>query len=384
MCYDEGTLMAHIDGEGSIVERRQLAAHLAECPACAASAQQLAADRESVERTMRALDPLADVVPLRPGDETVAARPAGQSGTLLPVRPGGGISRRWRLAAGLAAALLVVGSLGFAPVRHAAASILQIFRVQKVQTVSLSKYDLQNIEASLSGGSGHVSLSSFGDAWLSGGDSGSNEVSASVAQAAVDFPIKLPKGQSAKPTLLLEQARSYRFKLHVSAINSALQSWGSDHLLPASLEGKEFSLKVPTILVAGYSRPNGDTKFLVGQARSPELTVPDGVDAAQLRDVLVNLPFLPQRVRDQLASITDWQSTLFIPAVGGTAHDVKIDGVPAVVYNPKGAGSEMPSGYGPLGDSTAVIWSDGGVVRGVGGDISESAAIGLAKSTMRQ
>ena len=383
MCYDEGSLMAHIDGEGTIDERRQLAAHLAECPACAATAQQLAQDREFAERTMRALDPLAEVVPLHPGGETTGARPAGQSGAPLPSRPGRGISRRWRIAAGLAAALLVVGSLGFAPVRHAAASILQIFRVQKVESVSLSQSDLNNIQSSLMSAKGHVSLRDFGDAWLSGGDSGSNEVSASVAQAALDFPVKLPKNQSLKPALLLQQARSYRFKLHVPAINSALQNWGSDHLLPASLDGKEFSLNVPTILVAEYSKPAGETSFFVGQARSPELSVPDGVDVAQLRDVLVNLPFLPQPVREQLASTADWQSTLLIPAVDGTARDVSINGVPAVLYDPKRAGSERPS-YGLLGDSTAVIWSDGGVVRGVGGDMSESKAIGLAKSTMQQ
>jgi hypothetical protein len=381
MCYDEGSLMAHIDGEGTIDERRRLAAHLAECPACAATAQQLAADREFTERTMHDLDPLAEVVPLHPGGETVAARPAGQSGAPLPTRPGGSISRRWRLAVGLAAAVLVFGSLGFAPVRHAAANILQIFRVQKVETVALSKTDLDSIGMSLEGGKGHVSLRDFGDAWLSGGDSGSTEVSASAAQAALDFPIKLPKNQSLKATLLLEQARSYRFKLHVPAINSALQNWGSDHLLPASLDGKEFSLTVPAVLVADYSQSTGETSFFVGQARSPELTVPDGVDVAQLRDVLVNLPFLPQHVRDQLASISDWQSTLVIPAVGGTARDVMIDGVPAVLYNPKGAQSGI---YSLLGDSTAVVWSDGGVVRGVGGDMSEAAAIGLAKSTMQQ
>ena len=48
-------------------------------------------------------------------------------------------------------------------------------------------------------------------------------------------------------------------------------------------------------LASPQGQPDG---IYVGQAHSPELVVPDGVDAASLRDVLLNLPFLPQSVRD--------------------------------------------------------------------------------------
>ena len=107
------------------------------------------------------------------------------------------------------------------------------------------------------------------------------------------------------------------------------------------------------------------------------------MDAAQLRDVLLNLPFLPQNVRDQLAAVQDWQSTLIIPNVDGTAHDITIDGVTAVVISPKSAARDARGKLGPLPESTTVIWNDNGVVRAVGGPIDEETAIALAKSTMR-
>jgi hypothetical protein len=390
MCYDEGTLMSHLDGEGSAEKRAEIAAHLAACPECATSAEQLAADREFASRVLDELEPAAEIVPLPVGTASPAARVAGHASVASrPDLPRVSAGRTWRIAAGIAAAALIFGSFGLAPVRHAAASLLQVFRVQKVQTVTISEADLQNIETSLADGKGHVNLESFGDVWIDGGGAEAKTVTASAAQSALDFPVRLPKSQASKPTLTLTAAQTYRFKLHVAAINEALQSYGSDRLLPAALDGKEFSVKIPAILVAEYpapvgvtNLPNGPADVYVGQARSPELVVPDGVDPSQLRDVLVNLPFLPQSVRDQLASVNDWQSTLLIPNIDGTAHDVTINGVPAVVISPKSAVRDARAKLGPLPDSTAVIWNDNGVVRGVGGPISETAAIDLAKSTM--
>jgi hypothetical protein len=129
-----------------------------------------------------------------------------------------------------------------------------------------------------------------------------------------------------------------------------------------------------------YAR--GNVEF-VGQTRSPQLVVPDGVDAAQLRDVLVNLPFLPQNVRDQLATVDDWQSTLLIPSVDGSARDITIGGTPAVLVSPKSAARDLRAKVGPLPDNATVLWNDKGVVRAVGGSITEEKAIALAKSTMK-
>ena len=393
MCYDEGTLMSYLDGEGPAEQRAEITAHLAACPTCSAAAEQLAADREFAASALDTLEPAATVVPL-PLAATLAAptptaRAAGRSAARQPEPARSSAARTWRIAAGIAAAALIFGSFGLAPVRHAAANLLQVFRVQKVQTVAISEADLANIESSLARGKGHVNLEAFGDVWIDGGGAKAKTVTASAAQSALDFPVRLPKGQASEPTLTLAAAQTYRFKLHVTAINEALQSYGSDRLLPEGLDGKEFSVKVPAILIAEYpapaevtNLPHNPHQVYVGQARSPELVVPDGVDSAQLRDVLVNLPFLPQSVRDQLASVNDWQSTLLIPNIDGTAHDVIINGSPAVVISPKSAARDARAKLGPLPDSTAVIWNEDGVVRAVGGPISETAAIDLAKSMM--
>jgi hypothetical protein len=382
MCYEEGRMLAYLDGEVSAEERAEIAAHVGACEGCAGTLERLASDRSVAADALGKLQSAGTVVPM----PVPAARPRGPVGS----RP----AARWPQVAAAAAAVLLLGSFALAPVRGAAASLLQVLRVQKVQTVTLSQTDLQSIASALKTG-GHVDLKSFGEAWIDGAASTATTVTLEQAQAAVDFPVKLPTTLSSQPVLLLQEAQEYKFKLHVAAINEALTSYGSDRTLPASLDNQVFSVQIPPIVVARYPAPAGvDTAGLeerlngvyVGQARSPGLVVPDGVDPAELRAVLLNLPFIPQKVRDQIASVQNWQSTLLIPNVDGSAHDVTINGVSAVVITPDGAARDARkkiAGLPPIGDNTTVIWNDSGVIRAVGGSINEETATGLANSMVK-
>ncbi len=380
MCYDEGRLMAYLDHEVTAEERAKIASHVAECGECAVVLERLATDSALAAAALGTLQPTAEVVPL----------PTPLEGRRVSARASaGGI--RWTQVAAVAAVALVLSSFGLRPVRTAAANLLQVFRMQKVQTVTLSEADLQSIGTALKAG-GHVDLKSFGEAWIVGGSSAATTVTLSQAQATVGFPVKLPSNAPAEPVIMLQQGRTYKFKLHVAAINEALTSYGSERTLPSALDNKEFSINVPPIVIARYPVPAGTNTagwpsksrgLYVGQARSPEIVVPDGVDAAQLRDVLLNLPFIPASVRNQIAAVQNWQSTLIIPNVDGTAHDVTIDGVPAVVITPKSAARDTRAKFGPLPDSTSVIWNDNGVIRAIGGPINEEAAISLAKTMVK-
>jgi hypothetical protein len=377
MCFDEGKLLAYLDDELTAEERTAIEEHLATCERCAASVRGLNADRAFAERTLERLQPSAEVVELPP-----------------LVRPAPAFA--WGRIAAAAAAVLVLGSFAFAPVRTAAADLLRVFRVQKVQTISLSQDDLQQIGKTLQTGSGHIDLKSLGDAWVEGGPRDTKQVSLAEAQSAVDFPVKLPTGLG-EPQLQLQPGQTVRFKLHVDAVNEALRYYGSDRTLPSSVDGKVFEVQVPPILTARYGdavgkRTVGPEKghafadgVFVGQARSPQLTVPDGVDAAQLREVLLNLPFIPQNVRDQLAAVDDWQSTLLVPNVGGSAQDVTIDGIPAVVMSPDGAIRSARAKVGtPLPENvTTVIWNQDGVIRAIAGSIDETRATALARTCMK-
>ncbi len=375
MHYDDGQLIAYSDAEVSTEERAAIEAHLAQCADCSARLARADSDRDFAAVALRQLEPLGDVVALPTRTAHPGSRPARHV--------------RWGAIVAAAAAVLLVVSMAFTPIRGVAADLLKVFRVQNVQTIDLTQADMQNITTALERGEGHIDLKSMGEVWIDGAGGEPKPVTLAEAKAAVDFPIKLPSAIAADQKLTLRKAQTYRFKLNVDAINQALAYYGSERTLPESVDGKVFSVQVPAILLAEYSdsslvSPNPDIpqQISVGQARSPQLVVPDGVDAAELRSVLLSLPFVPQTVRDQLAAMTDWESTLVIPNVGGTSRSIDLDGVDAVVVSPKGAFAQGRNG-GELAITSTVIWNDNGVVRAVGGPINEETAIKLAKSTMR-
>ena len=180
---------------------------------------------------------------------------------------------------------------------------------------------------------------------------------------------------------MLVPETTWRFKLDVAGFNGMLESFGSTHPLPQELDGEVFVVNIPAALTADYSGPDaiGEGGYLVvGQTRSPELIVPDGVDPAELRDVILNLPLLPENLRSQLAAIEDWRSTLIIPNVDGQATEVEIAGKSAVVLSDPVDGED-----GQQFADSGVIWNDEGVVRAVGGTMTREEALSLAESMIR-
>jgi hypothetical protein len=390
MCYDDGQLTQFLDGECSPEERAEIEEHVRSCGTCGSAAERLRADALAVAPALELLMAASAESGAESVSENAVALPMPQkSGRLNP----GAV----RVAAAVAV-LLLAGSFAFAPVRSMAANALRIFRVSKVQTISLSAQDVEQIGAELQKGSGHISLKDLGDVWIDGGGSQAKVVTLAQAQKAVDFPVKLPTGMKGEPTLMLQPAQTYKFKLNVTKLNQLLDNYGSDRKFSQDLDGKVFEIKIPAVLMADYAgaavaktnpAPGSDDvepavatgHVVVGQARSPEIVVPDGVDVLALRDVLVNLPFLPENVRRQLGSVSDWQNTLLVPSLGGSSKDIDLDGVPAVVMLPPQQG---PAALEKNGSETAnVIWNQDGVIRAVGGDLTEDTAVRMAKSMLR-
>lgn len=80
------------------------------------------------------------------------------------------------------------------------------------------------------------------------------------------------------------------------------------------------------------SESNPQARLHYAVSASPQLKVPEGIDVDQVRGALLMTPLLPENVRQQLANIQDWESTLPIPYVEGQdySEDVKVQGNPGV------------------------------------------------------
>ena len=317
--------------------------------------------------------------------------------------------RGWRVAITLAAVVAALGvALSFAPVRTFAGQVLSIFRVQKIATVSITADDLSQIGKSLEKGDSHISLKELGDVWMDGkpdfGDKEPKLTSLSAAQSAVDFRILTPSGVDGTQSVLVQPGMAVRFKLHIDKVNELLRYYGAEKLFSSSLDGKEFEIKMPPTVYLTYGKqkleftsngqdmvPSGDTPVTVSpdptsqdvfivQTRGPELVVPSGIDPLEIRDVLLNLPFLPQNMRTQLAGVSDWQNTLLIPSIAGSTRDITVNGNPGVVITPP-ADPDAPADA-RASEGAAVMWHQDGVLHAVG-SASESTSRKVAESMAR-
>jgi len=328
--------------------------------------------------------------------------------TARPATGASGLATGALTVAVLVLGVLLIGSLAFAPVRAVASQVLGIFRVQRLQTVSISQADLERVGKVLSEGNGSISLDSLGDVDVAGTSTEPSETTLQAAQAAVDFNLLAAPGMEGTPTVVLQQAMTIKFKLHIDKVNGLLESYGSTKLFSKALDGQEFSIHMPATIVMAYPDPSAprvggpDTTdpdslplrdaalysdpglgLIVAQTRGPQLSVPAGVDPLEIRDVLLGLPFLPDSVRSQLASVQDWQNTMLIPNVDGATREVTVAGMPGVVMTPRDA---APPGIDtPAAEEMPVVvmWNDNGVMRAVGGTGGEARILGVAESIAR-
>jgi len=195
-----------------------------------------------------------------------------------------------------------------------------------------------------------------------------------------------------------------KFKLHIDKVNELLRYYGAEKVFSSSLDNQEFSVKMPPTVYLTYGKdklqfvpggadmmsdgaatptvspdPTSQDVFIV-QTRGPQLVVPSGVNPLEIRDVVINLPFLPQSVRTQLASVSDWQSTLLIPNLSGSTRTITIGGNPGVVITPPVDPDVPAAAVGS--DGAAVMWQQDGVLRAVG-SVNESKSLKIAESMAR-
>lgn len=361
MCYEEGDWQAYLDEEVSTENRKAMSGHLADCLICR---RRLALLRDNQEFVTGKLAAFLAAEPVERENDPLAHKKG-----VFFLQP-----RYKKILAPVAAAVLLAGVLSYGPARTYAGNLLSIFRVQSVQTISLSQQDVTQLRSLFAKG-GQVDIRNFGKIETSGRASW-QAVSPATAQAALGVPVQVPPAPAgyAAPALSLSNPSSITMTLDVKNINSYLGSLGDTTLLPAGLEGKPFTVSVPAILQMRYSPAGGGPSVTVSEARSPVLAIPDGVDPNALRNALLDIPGLPSDLTAQLAAVNDWQHTLLIPSVDGQSTQVDVGGTQGVFVN-LGKGN---SGEGnAIGPQNALVFEKNGVVYAVQGPLTQQEAVAL-------
>ncbi|NLW92721.1 MAG: hypothetical protein GXY34_14130 [Syntrophomonadaceae bacterium] len=314
-CPDEGTLLGYLDRELPADQHKKIRQHLDYCPTCSSTLRELEDVRDFASAKLGHLWEQDQACPVSGQEQGWSyIQPAIRSGKKERTKMH---LKKWSIAAAL---ILALGITAYVPsFRTAVADLLQVFRVEKVETLTLTAQDITDIQEAMQAGSADIDMESFGRIETNG-----QPVERKLTReelSTLPFRPLLPAGREGDYSMV--SVPSVEITPQVDKVNALLKSLGSQETLPQSLDGKTFKVTIADTFTARYS----DFELMTGP--SPELQVPPGVDIQQVLQPMINLPIWPEGVRKQLATISDLEHTLVIP--GTDVEKVMINGSPGVL-----------------------------------------------------
>lgn len=222
-----------------------------------------------------------------------------------------------------------------------------------------------------SGNGGRVDLKQYGTAQVDRTPVVNSNMTLTQATQAANVPMKtLPGYDTKNGSVNYVPGSSVTLRLNVNAINALIQQLGGKTEFPSSVNGEPIVIEIPAQVNEDVSNPGGaDTEL--NEMQMPSIQVPSDVDLNQIRLALIDLPFLPQDIRDSLSTSEQWQQTLYVPD-GGNGTNTTVNGNPAVV-------NQWQSG----GFWNSMMWLQNGVLYQLSGSTAafpnQQALIQLAK-----
>ncbi|MFZ5944551.1 MAG: anti-sigma factor family protein [Bacillota bacterium] len=310
MHFNEGLLQAYIDGETSDDQRGIITEHLKECPMCREKLEELQSLDGFVGENIKIYQTNTDEMSINATPRYISFQKRakeykwkGWKNKMFNYR---------KIAAGFAAVIIFASTVFVPPVRQAAADFLHIFRVQKIETIQLDVNDFNQMRNNFMNKVGEIDLKQLGKANIVNQPK-YELMPLSKAQQRIPFALKYPANLVSEQTdVNVVDKSSIEFTLDVGQVNKILKQLGSPRLLPEGLDNETFSV---------YSRGQVDLTYRIDdnqwlslqQVASPELSVPNGVDIGELRQVLLDIPILPYDLKQKLEAVNDWQHTLIVP-----------------------------------------------------------------------
>ena len=258
----------------------------------------------------------------------------------------------------VAAGVVVVAALFAVPaVRASAASLLARFRVVNFIAVPVEPMRFEALQAP------PLDLKSLiGENVQVLQDPGPPVPVASLEQAgaAAGMEVQLPQWLPADAQVV-EMTVTGELEVRVIAnptrLEEVLEALSiRDVRVPAGLNGKSVTIRVPPIVMVRFEHGGRRTRLL--QARPPEVILPADVDLAALGEIGLRILGLPADDARHFAGVIDWRTTLVFP-LPTTAHsfrqvDIAGHGGVAVEHQPAGQAR-----------TNSVLWTSGDRVFGL-------------------
>jgi hypothetical protein len=200
-----------------------------------------------------------------------------------------------------------------------------------------------------------------------------------AAGAAAGIQVRVPMWRPVglEPQLMeVWGDEALRFTASTVKLKRVLDAFGIDDLsVPDEIDGRSATVHVPAIVRITYR--NQDRNVVLIQARQPEVSFPGGIDLAALAEIALRILDVKRAEAHRFAQNVDWRTTLIVPVPADISsfRQVDIQGNAGLLIV-----TARRSSRGFLPEESRVLWSSGGSVFALVGNVRPTELFEMAQS----
>ena len=286
---------------------------------------------------------------------------------------------RFHALAATATAAAVIGLLFLFPsVRASAQAFLDQFRVRSFTAVSVNEDRLKQLDSAQLDIK-HMIGDQIQEVKKPGEPQAfaTPEAAAAAAGLSVRLPANVPAGWTLSSVKLMGDGEA-RITANTAKLDQILQSLDiRDLQVPASLNGQVATVRMNRAVHLTYSSGANGPQVQFIQARSPEVSLPAGIDLPTLGEIGLRIIGVERAEAHRLAQTIDWHGTLLIPvpATASSFREVDVHGNKGLMIESTATGKD-----GHRLHENLVVWSEGDNVYGLTGSINGVQLLEMANS----
>ena len=292
---------------------------------------------------------------------------------------------------GLPALLILTMIVAIPGTRALASELLNLFRVQQVQVVPVDFTGLEQLTGDGALGNQFTELISDSVDMQQEPGEPVQAASADEASQLAGFTVRIPSGMTPSQINVTGGA-AFSMTLDRTKAQALLDEAGrSDLILPASVDGAEISVDIPTSVSVAFGtcpKPGSGVSgnheqstterrypdcVILAQIPSPSVNAPADLDIEALARIGLEFTGMSPEEAAELTSTVNWTSTLLVPIPRNAAihEQVSVDGVTGTLI-------QRPSDESP---QFALLWVKDGIIYAISGlGTNSQQAIEMANS----
>ncbi len=288
---------------------------------------------------------------------------------------------RWTPAlAGLSVLVLALLVFNFPPAQAWAQGFLDLFRVRRFAAITVDPARMQQLA------NANIDFQSMVGNDVQVVTKPETHAVADVQAASqsagfhVFAPTTLPAGAQLSQVQVVSEGL-VNFKADTSKLQAVLDALQiKDVQIPSKLDGAAISLHRYPIVVMNYSSARDPLNFV--QSKSPEVTLPSGVDLAQVGEIGLRIVGMSAADAHAFAQRTDWHTTLLVPVPANAAsfREVSVRGTTGLLITTGGTGGASMRFNDAPRQRSMLLWSEGDMVFSVEGGPAGPELVDFANS----